>query len=318
MNLKRKACLLTRAAMFSVVAGSLSVCSAQADNPAHEWVDDSDLPQGNGLAANYPVDHEVGKDSAVIFADNFETGELGATWDETRDRDGKVLSFFDQCADEAPVGHRSLQVTATLGQNTGGGLTKWCASADRVFIRFYTKFHRECDYVHHFCTLRANKSLKGGDRWSGFGGAGQKPQGDERFSTAIEPWGNWGRWEPPGRWNFYSYWHTMKPSGDGRYWGNGYRPATQPSIERGKWICVEMMLKHNTPGQDDGEQAFWIDGRLRGHWRGINWRTSPTLWANAFTLESYITDRWTKQRRNIVYFDNVVIARDYIGPVRPE
>jgi hypothetical protein len=108
----------------------------------------------------------------------------------------------------------------------------------------------------------------------------------------------------------------MKASGDGRYWGNGFRPPTQPNTERGKWICVELMLKHNTPGQDDGEQAYWIDGELRGHWRGINWRTSPTLWANAFTLESYVTDRWTKQRRNIVYFDNVVIARNYIGPAR--
>ena len=67
------------------------------------------------------------------------------------------------------------------------------------------------------------------------------------------------------------------------------------------------MIQHNTPGKDDGEQAFWIDGQLRGHWRGFNWRTTPPLFANAFTLESYITDRWTKQTTNIIYFDNVVI-----------
>lgn len=44
--------------------------------------------------------------------------------------------------------------------------------------------------------------------------------------------------------------------------------------------------------------------------------TSPSLVANAFTLEAYITDRWTKQRENIVYFDNLVIAREYIGPAQ--
>jgi hypothetical protein len=38
------------------------------------------------------------------------------------------------------------------------------------------------------------------------------------------------------------------------------------------------------------------------------------LKANALTLESYVTDRWTKNATNIVYFDNVVIAREYIGP----
>jgi hypothetical protein len=43
-----------------------------------------------------------------------------------------------------------------------------------------------------------------------------------------------------------------------------------------------MMLQHNTPGKSDGEQAFWINGQLRGHWRGINWRTNPDLYADAF------------------------------------
>jgi hypothetical protein len=32
-------------------------------------------------------------------------------------------------------------------------------------------------------------------------------------------------------------------------------------------------------------------------------------------LESYVTDRWTKNRTNIVYFDNLVIAREYVGPM---
>jgi hypothetical protein len=31
-------------------------------------------------------------------------------------------------------------------------------------------------------------------------------------------------------------------------------------------------------------------------------------------VESYITDRWTKNQVNVVFFDNVVIARSYIGP----
>ena len=90
----------------------------------------------------------------------------------------------------------------------------------------------------------------------------------------------------------------MSPAPDGRFWGNSFRPAKQSNIPRAAWICCEFMLKENTPGRPDGEQAYWIDGELRGHWKGINWRTSPTLWANAFTLESYVTDRWTKNRTN--------------------
>ena len=275
--------------------------------------DKSDLPFGNGLAAAYPGDAGLKTNQRVIFADDFETGVLGAGWDETGNKGGRVLQFVSPGA-EATLGQRCLRVEAHLDQDTGGGLTKWFEPSDTVFVRFYTRFDPACDYVHHYVTLRANKGLRGGDKWTGFGGAGLKPEGTERFSTAIEPWGNWGRWTPPGRWNFYSYWNEMSASGDGKYWGNSFGDPEAALIPRDRWICVEFMLKHNTPGQPDGEQAFWIDGVLRGHWRGYNWRKTEQLKANALTLESYVTDRWTKNVTNVVFFDNVVIARGYIGP----
>jgi hypothetical protein len=271
------------------------------------------LPQGTGLAARFTADSGIAEHPDVIFADNFETGELGAQWDS--DTIAPTLSF--SAPENELCGQRCLQVEATLGKNTGGGFTKWFDPPDRIFVRFYVRFDPECDYIHHFVTLRANKGLRGGDKWSGFGGAGLLPAGDERFSTALEPMGNWGRLPAPGVWNFYSYWHEMKPSPDKNYWGNSFLPDSQPVIQKDRWICAEFMLKHNTPGQADGEQAFWIDGKLQGHWRDINWRKTESLKANALTLESYFTDRWTKNETNIVYFDNVVIAREYIGPAGP-
>ena len=273
----------------------------------------SSLPRGKGLAASYIGDTGLRGNSQVIFADDFESGPIGERWDETRNPDGKVLQLVGP--DAGPeLGKRCLRVEAHLGRDTGGGLTKWFESAETIFIRFYTRFDPECDYVHHFVTLRANKGLQGGEKWSGFGGAGVKPEGSERFSTSIEPWGDWHRSPPPGRWNFYSYWHEMEVSKDGKFWGNSFAVPTEPAIPRGRWVCVEFMLKHNTPKQPDGEQAFWIDGALVGHWQGINWRKSEQLKANALTVESYITDRWTKHPLNVVSFDNVVIARSYVGP----
>jgi hypothetical protein len=107
----------------------------------------------------------------------------------------------------------------------------------------------------------------------------------------------------------------MSESPDGKYWGNSFLPEEGAAIPRDRWICAEFMLRHNTPGERDGEQAFWIEGRRMGHWRGISWRRSPELLANALTLESYVTDRWTKNPTNVVIFDNLVIAREYIGPM---
>jgi hypothetical protein len=276
----------------------------------------STLPQGKGLAATYKADAGLGTNAAVIFADDFESGELGARWDEKGSSKRKALSLAP--SRDAVCGAQCMKVEARLGENQGDGLTKWFSPVARVFIRFYVRFDPGCDYVHHFVTLRANKGLRGGDRWSGFGGAGLRPAGDERFSTALEPWGNWARWPAPGKWNFYSYWHEMEVSRDGKYWGNSFQAEPQEVIQKDRWICAEFMLQHNTPGQPDGEQAFWIDGRLLGHWRGLNWRKTAGLQANALTLESYVTDRWTKNPTNIVYFDNLVIAREYIGPAGRE
>jgi hypothetical protein len=272
----------------------------------------SKLPRGSGLAAQFKSDSGLGAQPAVLFVDAFEEGELGARWDEKGRAQDRALSFAAP-GDEI-CGRRCLKVEARLGENQGGGLTKWFEPAEQVFVRFYVRFDSGCDYVHHFVTLRANKGLRGGDRWSGFGGAGLRPAGDERFSTALEPWGNWGRWPAPGKWNFYAYWHEMEKSRDGKFWGNSFLPEQQEVIQKDRWICAEFMLKHNTPGQPDGEQAFWIDGQLLGHWRGINWRKTNSLQANALTLESYVTDRWTKNPTNVVYFDNLVIAREYVGP----
>lgn len=270
------------------------------------------LPEGKGIAGTVVADVGLKANADVLFADTFEEGKMGDGWDETGNPGGKVLSFTDPAM--AALGKRCVKVEAHLGTDYGGGFTKWFAPTESVFVRFYTKFDAKCDYVHHFVTLRANRGSHGGDRWSGFGGAGLLPKGDERFSTALEPWGDWSRNPPPGCWNFYSYWHEMKVSPDGKYWGNSFPVPDAPVIPRGEWICAEFMLKQNTPGQPDGEQAFWIGGKLLGHWQGINWRKSSKLQANALTVEAYITDRWTKNPVNVVYFDNVVIARKYIGP----
>ncbi len=295
-------------AFLSTIVLLAYLCGADAEIHA--------LPSGHGLAQAYPYDQDLTSHPAVIFAETFEDPNYAERWDEVRDHDEKVLALVHP--EDHRLGEAALQVRGDLAHNTGGGLTKWFASAPTVYIRFYTKFAPDADYIHHFVTLRANKGLQGKDRWSGFGGAGNLPDGDLRFSTALEPWGNWGKWPAPGRWNFYSYWHEMEASPDGKYWGNSFKPEEVPNITKGEWICCEFMLKHNTPGVPDGEQAFWIDGKLLGHWKDISWRTSPTLWANALTLEAYITDRWTKHPINRVTFDNLVVARDYIGPVVTE
>jgi hypothetical protein len=182
------------------------------------------------------------------------------------------------------------------------------------------KFHPNCGYTHHLPFLLADRMPT---PWpKGF--AGKKPNGDEFFGTALDAWGNWGRRPPPGQWMLYSYWQDMKQSGDGKYWGNMFEVPEEPMIERGRWYCLEMMIKANSaPDAADGEQAFWVDGRQVGAFKGIRWRSTDRLKLNSFWLlhdgetgSSLNGDKEHASRVYDVWFDDVVVATEYIGPVR--
>ncbi len=216
-------------------------------------------------------------------------------------------------------GSKCAQITATLRENTGGYLYKMLPEGlDTAHLRFYVKFEPEHGYTHHFVRVIAYNPPT---RWPQ-GKAGLRPDGRTWFSTNIEPWGHRGRYPPPGVWGFYTYYPDMKASGDGKYWGNGFHPDPPVPVERDRWICVEVMVKTNTPGQTNGEQALWIDGRKVGHWKNIRWRDTEELKINAIAIESYITEQASRQNQvihprqvNRVWFDDVVVSRSYIGPV---
>ena len=303
------------------------------------------LPSGPGLAAKMHG-AALAKDPHVLLYDDFETGtiaDLAKRWTEVSNKGNKVAALV---AGSAPNGggKRCLQMTSTLAENTGGHLYSHLPrDVDKVFARFYVKFSQDCDYIHHFVHLGGYQPAT---NWPQ-GGAGDRPNGDERITVGIEPHGKNGRRPPPGLWTFYCYWDEMKISADKRYWGNGLAPVEPQVIPKGKWQCVEVMLKLNTPGQRDGELALWLDGKLvsyihkgtpRGPWdgegfetlarggepfEGFLWRTSPDLKINFFWLMLYVTENAAKQNHTSpapsvrVWFDDVVVATEYVGPNVP-
>ncbi len=306
------------------------------------------LPEGRGMAVGYPQDQGIESDPRVLCAEDFETGtleDLEKRWSSVSNQDGKVLAF-DLDTPPGSGGRRSLRMTATLGENTGGHLYRRLSrEVDTAFFRFYVKFPTDAAYLHHFVHVGGYRPATSYPQ----GGAGERPKGDERVTVGIEPYGDYGHYEPPGAWNFYTYWHEMKKSADGRYWGNGLHPVQPPLVPRERWQCVELMLKLNSaPELSDGELALWLDGKLTGHFakgvargdwtgmgfslleqggvpfEGFRWRNSRELKINFFWLLHYVTENAARQNRvqkpntvNRVWFDNIVAATEYIGPIEP-
>ncbi|MBL8733108.1 MAG: hypothetical protein JNN13_12120 [Planctomycetes bacterium] len=294
-----------------------------------------------GLATRYPGDVGIANDQAVLFQSGFEHGLAGWT--------PRHAGIFELVSDPtfAHAGTGCAQATATRGKDSGGEIVwRTATGQDTLFVRFYCRFAPDAVWPHHFVKLRALAP--------GFDGhAGSAPPGDRGFWTGIEPL--------RGKWRFYTYWHRMRGfnnpgpvagrNDDGTettaandFYGNSFQPDGQPDVPRDRWICVEAMLKANTPGRSDGEMAFWIDGVKIGHYRpgaplgvwrrnvwltttdpkrspapfpGFDFRTTQALQINEVALLWYVSEQYAAlgpATCNRVWFDDVVVATRYIGP----
>ena len=335
------------AAAFSVAANAISPTSAA---PGEER-----LPEGrSGIAAEHPGDRDIEKDRRVIFVEKFDVGSITAMakrWDTATATEIMSLS------PDVPAGSgddKSLLMSYVGGEGTGGQLYRRLLpdakgptnratrnGYDRLFARFYVKFDPDCVPIHHFGTHLGG--FNPATPWPQ-GGAGERPDGNKRFTSGVEPFGK--DWE----WDFYTYWQGMHVHGDGRYWGTPFLAgAAKPKVERGRWICVEMMVKVNDPPtESNGEQAFWIDGKLwrtggqvashfgpafpKGRWtggwwspdgttsdtfEGFRWRSTKDLAVNYVWAYLYIT-KSPPGHISKVWFDNIVVATEYIGPITPQ
>jgi len=300
---------MNRAAILCGLGYVLAVAASScfADGPA---------TQPAGIASKYPGDVRIEKDPAVLLHEDFEANSLNdARWSNISNKAGALKLVRDKA--NVHGGTQALEVMATLGENTGGHLfRRFKRGREKLHARFCVKFARDIDYIHHFVHMAAELPAT---PWP-TGGAGELPAGDKKFTVAIEPWSHNGKYPPPGGWHFYCYWWKMPRSADGKYWGAGFAKKPYAVPKRGKWYCVEFMARCNTPGKPDGEVALWIDGKQLAHYKDVNWRSDEKLKLNAFRLMLYVTEHSARKNKvNRVWFDDVVVATEYIGPpAKPE
>jgi hypothetical protein len=261
-------------------------------------------------AANYfPARGEI------IFSDDFEGGtlSLNSNWQSiSSTRKGDVA--IESRPEYVHSGSLSLRLTAAAnnGEAAVGQVTRWFMPGyDQVYYRWYAKFAEDFDQgdLMHWSMIGGSLT---DNMWSAFGKAGIKPMGYDFFTTSLEPWRNWGEFPPPGAMNFGTYWPEMKAAPGGMYWGNQFQPLLPFVIERGKWYCFEVMVKLNTLGVHDGEQAFWMDGVKIYHQRNIRWRDTEFLKLNFFWLSVYVHQ---SRKDNTCWYDDLVISTEYVGPM---
>lgn len=305
------------------------------------------------LAREHPGDRGIADHPDVVFAENFESDSLEATgrrWEMVRNPE--VMSLSDDVP-PGSSGRRSLLMSQQRQLGTGGDLFRRLGDGhDRLYVRMYVKFAADCEPIHHFGTCVGGN--RPSNPWPSVR-AGQPTAGDRGFWLGIEPFGRSWTWDyyvywhemrgspPRGQtWgNSFIHSPTLKVrrgewtcvetlvklnrpdqhDGELALWIDG-RPVSHlgPGFPRGKWVFDKFL-----PGQS-GEGVRWNHHRGdREHFttapggdpfEGFQFRTTDELKLSFLWLYVYITEASAGQV-NRVWFDDVVVARRYIGPLHP-
>ena len=285
------------------------------------------LPEGNGLAAGYPQDVGISGHPDVIFADDFEsygsTSQLGSRWSGYYQANNTQIT-----SDTVNVhaGGKALQFTLPQGNSevSNAVVKNLPTTHDTLFVRVYTKFQ-----AGYRVTSVSNHN---GIRISAkYPGPGTPPNGSDFFLFLLQNAINYGEADP-GYSHLYVY-HPEQRSQWGDMWfpdgkvvpydatpgdfGASFvaRPNFIPARDR--WYCYELMVQANTPGQRDGRAAFWIDGKLIADFQNLRMRDVASLKIDQIQLELHAQAGGSAAQVNRKWYDDLVVARSYIGPMSP-
>jgi len=287
------------------------------------------LPQGNtGIAARYPGDVGIAGDSAVIFADNFESyanaSGLAANWNGGVYHNVRIAAESDNVyAGTQALEFRSPQQTQELSNGVGRELDK-SHEVDMLFLRYYTKFDESFDIwgsCHNGGGMSAYYFVDGNAT------PGVPADGTNKFLAEFESWRGDSSEQSPGQLNVYIY-HPEQRTQWGDHWfpdgtvlpwtylpgdfGDEFVSRTNITCELGRWYCCELMVKANTVGERDGRIACWLDGALIADFPNLRLRDVDTLKLNRFNLSLHSGSNPAGETWK--WYDNVVAARSYIGP----
>lgn len=285
------------------------------------------LPEGDrGISSRYPGDVGIGSDPAVIFADDFESyaSSAGLTTKWTQAYPASNIRIASELGNFFS-GKKALEFTVPRqsAESSGTVIKRVSPDQDVLFLRFYSKFDKGFNVV--------GSSHNGASISSNYCCPGERADGYNKFLVNYEA----ARYETataiPGKLAAYVYHPEQRD-----LWGDYFFPTgvvspftalpfdfgpefvSRPDItpELGRWYCYEVMVKANTPGLRNGRVAFWLDGKLIADFSNLRFRETNALRIDQFDLNLYVKSNTLAVARK--WYDNVVAATSYIGPMRSE
>ena len=292
----------------------------------------------DGIASRYPNDVGIQNDPDVLLYDGFESyshpEELrhasGGPWDGAGPLPNLRIAtetghFF--------AGRKALEMKLPIAnhEQVDAVLKSFEIRPEPVlYIRAYEKWDRGFTAVNGHNGIRMSGDYPGP-------GNPPPPDGSGFFLFTLQNAAFRAGAGYPGYNEIYAYW-PLQRSGFGDHWypdgwvipgsptcGNQgewlCHPAQYPNFvalpiwqpSRNVWYCFEVMVRVNTLGQHNGEVAYWVNGQLKGRFTNLFIRSRDSLKIDTAELNLHALTNPTRVQRK--WYDSVVIARSYIGPI---
>ncbi|MCD6498642.1 MAG: hypothetical protein J7M25_10135 [Deltaproteobacteria bacterium] len=278
----------------SVQTDSSTAGDGQAGDAAHE--DAGNTFQDGGTDGGGNLDHECddwqNRHPEWLWCDDFEDG--ASITDKYPDYSTNGMTVTDQ---DALSGTHSLQQHYDAGQVDAGWISFFYGDTlghdygpvrQAIYMRWYHKFEAGFEGL----PPKMARITSIGPGWNKRMGVHCWIEEDQISADVHAPDSTQAN---------SSGWLAIQHS--------GFSYADPNNI--GRWVCIEMYVKANTPGQTDGEYTFWVDGQRVIHQTSVDLVGSTDYHFNNAMLDCYWNDGSPKAQNR--YYDNFVVSTERIG-----
>ncbi|MCI0590884.1 MAG: hypothetical protein L0Y67_04675 [Gammaproteobacteria bacterium] len=265
----------------------------------------------------------VSPPSGTVFCEDFEGTNPKSHFN---DYDGNSDTENQIVANNGPASSASnkvIRLRVPEGQRGGSDLVKVLPSSyDRLYARWYFQY----EPGFNFNAPNHGGGLTAGDR-NYIGVSGNRPTGNDFAYLTVQ-------YLNPSALPFaYSYYRGMYQdcaNPDGQCWGDSlpcvygesycskpqHRPSiVMPTIQAGRWYCVEEMLDMGTPNttgvNPNGRFAIWLDDQVLGDYQDLWLRTTTGLRVQNLWLSLFHHDGTHSTVGEMI--DNVVVSTQRVG-----